>query len=324
MGRMSISVALCTWNGERFLPEQLNSLAHQARPPDELVVFDDASTDGTAGIVQAFAAEAPFPVRLTVNERNCGVTKNFEQCIAACRGDIIALCDQDDVWLESKLAVVEQVMAESHGSGFAWSDADLVDESLCPIGYTLWEGVRAGGRVREALAAGRGAEVLLQRNVVTGATMAFRSEFRDILLPIPPQWMHDGWIALLLSMVSGCRPIDEPLLKYRQHRNQQIGGRKLSLQQQLDLARSMDRQYFQQELDKFIAARNRLVDSGRCDPEQVRRLFEPKIRHQQARLEMRHRRWRTARWPLVFAELIHGRYRRYSIGCKSLAQDLFL
>src|ERR687885_1327551 len=101
---MKVSVAMCTYNGAAFLREQLQSLAAQARTPDELVVCDDASADATVRVVREFAAAAPFPVRLTVNERNLGSTKNFERAISLCAGDLVALSDQDDLWLPAKLA----------------------------------------------------------------------------------------------------------------------------------------------------------------------------------------------------------------------------
>src|SRR5947208_14214106 len=107
MPKRSISVAMCTYNGERFLKEQLESLAAQTRQPDELVVCDDRSTDSTPHIVEAFARAAPFPVRLEVNDRCLGSTKNFEHAILRCTGALIALSDQDDVWHPEKLALQE-------------------------------------------------------------------------------------------------------------------------------------------------------------------------------------------------------------------------
>src|SRR3712207_5989304 len=100
---MSLSVALCTYDGARYLPEQLESLARQRRLPDELVVCDDGSADDTVDVVRRFADRAPFAVRLSLNPQNLGFVKNFEQAIRLCRGDLIALADQDDVWHPQKL-----------------------------------------------------------------------------------------------------------------------------------------------------------------------------------------------------------------------------
>src|ERR1019366_197610 len=93
-----ISVALCTYNGERFLSQQLASIGKQTRLPDELVVCDDSSTDRTVAIVREFAASVSFPVRVFENQRNLGSAANFERAIRLCDGDLIALSDQDDIW----------------------------------------------------------------------------------------------------------------------------------------------------------------------------------------------------------------------------------
>src|SRR5215207_2518174 len=100
-----ISIALCTYNGEQYLQQQLDSFVAQSRPPDELVVCDDRSTDRTVPIVEDFAKRAPFRVELVINETNLGSTRNFEKAIGLCTGDIIFLADQDDVWLPEKLRI---------------------------------------------------------------------------------------------------------------------------------------------------------------------------------------------------------------------------
>src|SRR5580698_1985958 len=101
---MKLSVALCTYNGERFLPEQLASIREQSRLPDELVICDDASADQSVAIATRFAERAPFPVRIEANSRNLGSTPNFARAIELCNGDAIVLSDQDDVWLPDKLS----------------------------------------------------------------------------------------------------------------------------------------------------------------------------------------------------------------------------
>ena len=95
---MNLSIALATYNGAVYLKEQLESIAAQTRTPDELVISDDQSTDDTLRVIEEFAATAGFPVRLSVNEANLGIAKNFEKAISLCRGDLIFLSDQDDVW----------------------------------------------------------------------------------------------------------------------------------------------------------------------------------------------------------------------------------
>ena len=94
MEKHRLSIALCTYNGAQFLPAQLESMAAQTRLPDELVVCDDQSTDGSVEIIKSFAHHAPFAIRLEINAKNLGSTKNFEKAIGLCRGEIIGLSDQ--------------------------------------------------------------------------------------------------------------------------------------------------------------------------------------------------------------------------------------
>ena len=101
---LRFSVVLSTYNGERFLEHQLASLSGQQRLPDELVIRDDSSTDRTYGILERFAATAPFAVTLMRGDRRLGSTPSFELALGRCTGDVVALCDQDDVWLPGKLA----------------------------------------------------------------------------------------------------------------------------------------------------------------------------------------------------------------------------
>lgn len=132
---MKISVAMATYNGERFIREQLDSLAAQTRLPDELVVVDDCSTDQTREIVADFAGSAPFPVRAAVNPRNLGWSDNFLAAMSACDGDWIALCDQDDVWMPEKLAKIERNIVENAARQdvVLWAhSARVADEGLQP------------------------------------------------------------------------------------------------------------------------------------------------------------------------------------------------
>jgi glycosyltransferase involved in cell wall biosynthesis len=112
MNKAATSVAMATYNGERFLQEQLDSLAGQTLLPFELIACDDGSTDGTVEILRRFATNAPFTVRIYQNETRLGPGFNFLSALDRCAGDLVALCDQDDVWKESKLRVCAGVMSD--------------------------------------------------------------------------------------------------------------------------------------------------------------------------------------------------------------------
>jgi glycosyltransferase involved in cell wall biosynthesis len=338
---MKISVALCTYNGAGFLRQQLDSIAAQSRPPDELVVCDDRSTDGTVATLDDFAGSAAFPVVVRQNKQNLGSTKNFEQAIGLCTGDIIALSDQDDVWLPHKL---ERIMAEFDSGpriGLVFSDAALTNDDLRPIGVRLWFST-FHRRDRREFAAGRTSEVLLQYNVVTGATMAFRSALRPVLLPIPelPEFIHDGWIALVASMCSGFRMVREPLVKYRQHPGQQLGAGlsrwKITRADRSKLAIDHRRAALARVNDLRGIFGPDFLDRMRQiapDPERVpgplrmaamldeaRAGILDHIAHEEAREDLPS--MRGLRLPGVIRELISGRYGRFSRGWQSAVLDL--
>jgi glycosyltransferase involved in cell wall biosynthesis len=221
-GQNRISVALCTYNGERFLPQQLVSIQRQTRLPDEVVVCDDRSTDRTVEMVHAFAGSVSFPVRVFVNERNLGSAANFAQAIGLCEGNLIALSDQDDIWYPTRLERSEQELAAHPEAGLVFSDGDIIDDQDQLLGTRLWTYFGFAGEVRERLLAGD-YTVVVKNRFVTGATVMFRSELRQVCLPIGPGWIHDEWIVAATAAVADLRPIDLPLIRYRKHPAQQVG-----------------------------------------------------------------------------------------------------
>ena len=221
----AISVAMCTYNGGRYLKEQLESIASQTMLPCELIACDDGSLDSTVNIITAFAERAPFKVRLVRNRKNLGSTKNFEQAISLCTGDLIALSDQDDWWSPTKLATLAKALFES-GAGGVFSDGLLMDESSHLTGKRLWNSFRFDSRsgafsgTSEDNAA---ISMLLRQTVVTGATLMFQTVQRRHMLPFPKEWMHDSWQAWMLALHSRLQAFPEPLIHYRVHDAQQAG-----------------------------------------------------------------------------------------------------
>lgn len=220
MKRLSVSVVLATFNGERFVAEQLRSLALQYRLPHELVAVDDASSDGTLSILRSFSKESPFPVRIIEFPTRRGSTAAFEQGIRFSEGDVIALCDQDDWWYREKIEELAAVLERQRGVSLAFSDAIMVDEARVPVGATLWERFGIGKETLAHLRV-RPFELLMQGPLVTGMTMAVRREALVNVCPIPASWHHDAWIAMLVSLESGFEYVASPLAEYRLHEGQQ-------------------------------------------------------------------------------------------------------
>lgn len=312
---LSLSVALASYNGERYIGAQLESIARQTRLPDELVICDDASTDSTEDIVREFARRAPFAVRFLQHER-MGSTRNFELAIAECRGDIIFLCDQDDVWYPNKVKTIEAVFIDRPETGAVFTDADVVDENLQPLGSRLWKYFKFRPKEQAQVEAGDALSVLLRHPVATGATMAFRSRFRDFLLPMPPTW-HDAWIALLVGATSRLVALPKPLIAYRQHGNNQIGVPRAGKNRYKALS-----DIYGPRIVLYEAARARLVEFGDRFPAGVQKigLFTEVMNLLQARATLPITRWR--RVPVALRGLIAYRYHRYAYGWGSFLKDL--
>jgi glycosyltransferase involved in cell wall biosynthesis len=323
--RPRISIALCTHDGARFLPAQLESLLRQSRTPDELVACDDRSTDGTVAILEDFAGKAPFPVRIERNPTQLRSTRNFEKAIGLCTGDLIATCDQDDVWLPEKLALCEAAFSADARLGLVFTDAEIVGEDLRPMGYRLWETIHLGKREQHRIRSGRGFDLLLRQWLVTGATMVFRAEHRSLVLPIPECWIHDGWIAFLLGAVAPIGIVDRPTVLYRQHPGQQIGARRLTSGELYEVARSMGPAYFRTNHDRVRLARERLREFADrvVDPDDLERV-DRKLAHQARRLAISESPSRARRILLALDELLHGRYARFSPAFSHALKDMFL
>src|SRR3954447_24654813 len=135
--QMRISVAMATWNGERFIAQQLQSIAEQTRPPDELVISDDGSSDDTVEVARRFARRAAFDVVIMPNEERIGYSDNFFRAMKACTGDLIALCDQDDVWHPDKLARCERPLQLDPSVSLVAHSGRVVDDGLRPVRSNL-------------------------------------------------------------------------------------------------------------------------------------------------------------------------------------------
>lgn len=328
---MKISIALCTYNGENFLREQLESIAAQTRKPDEIVVCDDCSQDTTIEIVRDFAENAAFAVRLYVNEQNLRSTKNFERAISLCTGDLIFLSDQDDVWHESKLEKFAAEFERNENVNLVFCDAELVDENLKPLGKTSWNALQFDAKQQNAVNEGRGAAVLLNRNVVSGCMTAFRARYKNLVLPIPDDVryvIHDFWIVLLMLTVGDVKVIAETLVKYRQHDSQQIGLDSGETEKNVHEKLLMTHDFEQVEstfeklkakLQERFAAKN---DEFPIKPQKLMMELNSQIRHAQTRANIK--RNNRGRILLISKELLARRYHRHSNGFKSAAKDLSL
>lgn len=325
MGQFRISVAMCTYNGARFLSEQLESIAFQTRRPDELVIYDDKSTDQTVEVANAFARRAPFPVVIKVNNENLGSTKNFERAVSTCTGEVIALSDQDDVWEVEKLAAIQSAFEQHPEAGYVFSDGELVDECGALLGRKLWQQVGFDNSLSSTFLSANQVSLLLRRSVVTGATMAFPSSLKKIVLPFSPHFVHDSWISLIASCTGAYGvPILGCLIRYRQHTDQQIGARKKTVAETIRSARENGGREYASRTMALQDLRDRLslaASERRCCPADNMHAVEDKLEHC-ARRARAHAEHGIARWRKVLAEILTGRYARFSNSWRSVVADL--
>lgn len=220
------SVALCTFNGAEFLSKQLESIKQQTMPIHELVVCDDGSSDETLAILERFSKQVTFPIRIHQNPINLGSSKNFEQCLGMCQGDLIFLCDQDDVWIPEKVARIVQYLEENPEHEAVFSNALMIDQAGLPTGKTSFEQIEFTPEMQKKWRNKGAFEILMKGYVVTGATLAIRKSALNLVLPVPsiiPELIHDGWIALILAASNKIGFIKDPLIHYREHSTQQVG-----------------------------------------------------------------------------------------------------
>jgi glycosyltransferase involved in cell wall biosynthesis len=223
-----ISIALCTYNGAAYLPEQWQSLLQQDRLPDEVIICDDGSTDNTRLLLRQLAADSPFRVEVVENPVRLGFNKNFGQALSRCTGDLVFICDQDDFWMPQKLRLMADFMQQNPAVQVAFNDAEVADEHLQPIGIRFWEKVRFDQQAQQRWRNGDVMDVLLDGNRVMGCATVIRRTFLDKLLPIPdavPGYIYDGWISLTAASLGVIQFVDEPLQHYRTHPTQQVGVR---------------------------------------------------------------------------------------------------
>ncbi|MEV8253430.1 glycosyltransferase family 2 protein [Rhodoglobus sp. NPDC076762] len=318
---VTISVALCTHNGATHVAEQLTSILEQVPAPDEIIVSDDASTDDTLAIVRETAAHYPA-VQLTVlqNQEPLGVTKNFEQVIRACRGDLIALSDQDDVWYPGRIALFEREFASRPGVALIHSDANLIAADGSSLGHSLSEALGMSANEVAAIHAGDAFRFLLRRNLVTGACTVFRRSLVEYAAPFPSGWVHDEWLGIIASAVSATDILEQPTIGYRQHGANQIGATKLTLVGKFRRMIEPRRARNERIASNMAVLLDRLQRLGaRVDREKVEHMLG-KVRHEEMRNGLPENRIRRIR--TVSTALVAGNYSRFSRGPLDALRDI--
>jgi len=217
----SISVAMATFNGARYIGDQLQSIANQTRLPDELVICDDGSSDDTLSLISDFARTAPFRVRVFQNAERLGYRRNFIKAASLCSGDLISFCDQDDVWKSARLKRMARAF-KNPDVVLAFHNATVVDGRRAPIGQTF---KLSKEKIYAPLE-------LPPWTIVPGFSQMFRRSLlrnlglydQSIDIYCPTERMpHDQWFLFMASLFGSIVYVPDRLAQYRQHGSNSSG-----------------------------------------------------------------------------------------------------
>ena len=229
-----IDILLATYNGEKYLKEQLDSILNQTYTNFRLLISDDCSNDNTKVILKEYELK-DSRIKIFYQEKNMGYIKNFEFLLKNVESDFYALSDQDDIWMPEKIEVAIKKIKENDANLY-FSDLKLIDEYGKNIGESFW---KEKGFYKKVLK-DKTKKGLLLNNYVTGCTIVARKELLKEILPIPNDMMHDYWIAIVASKKGKIVYDNVPHIQYRQHGDNQVGSKMKSKElNSLDEIRNM-------------------------------------------------------------------------------------
>ena len=244
-----VDILLATYNGEKYLREQIDSILNQTHTEFRLLISDDGSTDGTREILKEYK-EKDGRIDVFFQENNLGVVKNFEFLLEKVEAKYYMFSDQDDIWKETKIEKSLNKIEE--GYDLVYSDLEVVDENLNVIYSSYWKLKGIYNKIKKY----NNFESLYLNNFVTGCTMISKKELINSFMPLPNTSkfvLHDYWISLIISQNGKIAYIEEPLIKYRQHKNNKVGSKKKSDElKSIDEIRSLFIQVKKEHFKVFI------------------------------------------------------------------------
>lgn len=322
---LSYDVALATYNGAHYLHTQLASIEAQTARPSRVILCDDRSTDETICIARDFAATSQLDVRIELNGRNLGPTKNFERAAQLCTAPVIAFCDQDDRWPTDRAdRLVRRLAADGSVTGVI-SNARLVDDALRPIGTTLWDSLGFNPGSASVLTSEMVIPWLIRNTIAFGATMVVRRSSINGGFPIGQGWGHDNWSAIVLAAQGRIGLESRVTLDYRQHQGQvsSAGIGKTLLERANDPGWRSANQTLSADSSAYLAILERIRKLPTRDEAQ-RALLVEGILEKAVHLRHRERIGRAGALRRLHLDLATGNYHRYSNGFGSWAKDVYL
>lgn len=318
---MKVSIAMATYNGAQYIKEQLESFLLQSRLPDELIITDDCSTDDTVEIIREFAIDAPFPINLSVNEKNLGYAGNFNAALQKTTGDLIFLSDQDDVWFPDKLEYIAKLAEENLEFLVFMNNAALTDGLLNEVGLTKLGQIKSAG--------------MTEKSFVMGCCCAIRRELLDICMPIPSTFnAHDNWIIGFSDGLKAKKVDDKVLQFYRRHESNEsqfIANRTVKVTRKQAFLENLkgifDKELPQREKNsieqmQLLASGIKEANASEKHKESLEKFLadiEEKIKIQGQRVELRNKSF-ILRVPAVLFHVVIGGYTNKKI-IKSAIRD---
>jgi glycosyltransferase involved in cell wall biosynthesis len=308
-----ISIAMCTYNGEKFLREQLDSIVNQTIKCDELIISDDNSSDNTLKIVEEYIDQ--INIKLNINKPNLGVYKNFEKAISLCNGDIIFCCDQDDVWKLDKIEKHLNKFNEQPNSLLVFSNAACVLNTIDNYLYPLWNDLEDTSSF----------ETLVYRGgSVAGCCMSFKKELLEGMYPFPDKIYHDDYLITVAAIKGEINYVDQELIYYRQHGDNVFGitrGGKLSYYK--SLFTNVDSYLKHRE---YIYGRHQLMYNALCEhgfvSQKLRIELDNNLEFCEHRANIRNVSKKESK-KIAKEDFKKGYYKKYSKGNKEYYKDLY-
>lgn len=274
---MKISVAMATYNGEKYIIEQLNSIGNQSQLPDELVVCDDNSQDKTVELIEEFGKNVTFPIRLLRNNENLGFVGTFNRALEVATGDLVFLCDQDDFWFPNKIDHISELAQANPEVNLFLNNAELADGKLIPSGLSTFGQMESVGQDKNDL--------------VLGCCMAIKRDFLSFFMPIPKRFTaHDIWLNEFSVIMGSKLLVPEILQYYRRHQKNETTHIIYSLQKVNRLAYSIDyykNLFFSNSIDSL----SKRISETKMKIESIERAIQLSEIGDKIKLEMRKDRW---------------------------------
>ena len=238
---MKISVAFIVYNGAQYLRTQLDSILAQTHKVDEIIVYDDASSDNTKEILEEYKNKHPNLFFIHYNTGNIGPTKNIEKAIQSCTGELILLADQDDYWEAHKVEAIIKYFEQNPTMNGVFTNGSLINSyGELDNKYALWDAMSFPYKTvksKTELNSNLKLYINTVENAVTGATLAIRNNLPFLHKPFPTikNLVHDRWLAINLAENNSLGILEEKLIRYRIHSAQAIGGMTENIEKYIEL-----------------------------------------------------------------------------------------